>query len=87
MASKDIGGSMAKKRLSDVQDKDDVHIEVESWQWESKRSPFTWKHWLGLALLIAVAILFAFGFLIVAGVLLIIGIVLNLILFLFKKLS
>lgn len=87
MALKDTGGFMAKKRPPEVQDHEDVHIKVESWQWETKRPVMTWKYGLALAVLIAVAILFAFGFLIVAGVVLIIGIVMNLVFFLFKKIS
>ena len=78
---------MAKKRLPETQDKEEIHLKVESWQWETRRPHLTWKHWLALAVLVAVAILFAFGFLIVAGVVLIIGIVINLVLFLFKRLS
>lgn len=87
MGSKGIRGSMAKKLPPKIHDHEDVHIKVESWQWETKSSRFTWKHGLVLAILIAIAILFAFGFLIIAGVLLIAGIILNLILFLFRRLS
>lgn len=77
---------MAKKSPPEVQD-DDVHIKVESWQWETNKPKLTWKHWLGIAVLIAVALLLAFGFLIIAGIVLIIGIVINLVMYLFKRLS
>ncbi|MBL8676403.1 MAG: hypothetical protein JNJ47_03115 [Alphaproteobacteria bacterium] len=78
---------MAKKPVPKKEVEENIHIEVESWQWEEKSPRFTWKHWLILALLIAVGLLFAFGFLVVAGVVLIIGIVLNLVYFIFRKLT
>ena len=78
---------MAKKLPPKVHETEDVHIKVESWQWETKPSRFTWKHGLILAVIIAVAILFSFGFLIIAGILLIVGIVFNIVLYLFRKLS
>lgn len=78
---------MTKKRPPEVPEDEDVHLKVESWQWETGKPKLTWKHWLGIAVLIAVALLFAFGFLIIAGVVLIIGIVINLVMYLFKRLS
>ena len=54
---------MAKKPAPKKREEDNVHIEVESWQWEEKSPRITWKHWLILSLLIAVGLLFAFGFL------------------------
>jgi hypothetical protein len=65
----------------------EVHIEVESWRWQTTPSRFTWKHWLILGVFLATAFLFAFGFLIVAAVLVVVGAVLNIILFLLRKLS
>jgi len=78
---------MAKKPAPKKREEDNVHIEVESWQWEEKSPRITWKHWLILSLLVAVGLLFAFGFLVVAGVVLIIGIVVNLVYFIFRKLT
>lgn len=78
---------MAKKLPPQSNDNKKIHIEVESWQWETPPRRLTWKHWLAFALLLAVAILFAFGFLIVAGALLIVAIVVNLVFFLLKKLA
>lgn len=78
---------MAKKLPPKVHETEDVHIKVESWQWETKPSRFTWKLALVPAVIIAVTILFAFGFLIIAGVLLIVGIIFNIVLFLFRKIS
>jgi len=87
MESNGIGGFMAKKHVSKKEDTEKVHLEVESWQWETKSPRMTWKYWLVIAILIAVGVLFAFGFLIVATVVLIVGIILNLVFFLFRKLS
>ena len=78
---------MAKKSTPKKREEENIHIEVESWQWEEKSPRFTWKHWLILALLVAVGLLFAFGFLVVAGIVLVIGIVLNLVYFIFRKLT
>ncbi|OJW51083.1 MAG: hypothetical protein BGO67_12185 [Alphaproteobacteria bacterium 41-28] len=79
---------MAKKLRPKVKDDEKIDIKVESWQWERASPPrFSWKHWLILALIIAVAILFAFGFLIIASVVLIAWIVIHIVLFIFKKLS
>lgn len=78
---------MAKKPPKKGEDENKVHIEVESWQWESSEKRLTWKHWVIIAILLGVAIFFAFGFLIIASVLLLVGIVINIVLFLFKKLS
>lgn len=80
---------MAKKTPPKVKDTEKIQVEVESWRWEesTSRSRFTWKHGLILALILAGAILFIFGFLIIAGVILIAGIILNIVLFIFKKIS
>ena len=78
---------MAKKLPRPSNENRKVHIEVESWRWETKSPRFTWKHWIALAILLAIATLLAFGFLIVAGVILLVGIVINIVLFLLKKLS
>jgi|GEM_PF-4097501 len=78
---------MAKKLPRPSNENQKVHIEVESWRWETASPRFTWKHWLVLAILLAIAILFAFGFLVIAGVVLIVGIIINVVLFLLKKLS
>ncbi len=78
---------MTKKLPRPSNNNEEVHIEVESWQWNTAPQRFTWKHWLVLVVLISVAILLGFGFLIIAGVALIIGVVVSLVLFLFKKLS
>lgn len=66
---------------------DEVHINVESWQWESPTSRFTWKHALILALLLAGGLLFAFGFLVIAVLALGVGLILGLVMLLLKKLS
>ena len=87
MESNATGGFMAKKKPPQKSDSEKVHIEVESWQWENKSPRLTWKHWLAFAILIAVGILFAFGFLVVASIVLIAAIILNLVLFIFRKLS
>jgi hypothetical protein len=89
MALKDIRGFMAKKLRPKINDDEKIDIKVENWQWEttSPRLSFTWKHWLILSLIIAVSILFAFGFLIIAGLVLIAWIVINIMLFIFKKLT
>ena len=87
MALKDTGGFMAKKLPSPSKDDENVHIEVESWQWETTPSHSIWKYGLAFAILLAVALLFTFGFLMIAGVILIAGIIFNTVLFLFKKLS
>lgn len=78
---------MIKKLPRPSNNNEEVHIEVESWQWRTSSQRFTWKHWLILIALVSVAILLGFGFLIIAGVALIVGIVVSLVLFLFKKLS
>ncbi|MBY0501143.1 MAG: hypothetical protein K2P93_03990 [Alphaproteobacteria bacterium] len=78
---------MDKKLPHKIKNDDEVHIKVESWQWETPSRRLTWKHWLAIALLLAVGILFAFGFLIIASVLLIIGIIINIFLFLLRKIS
>ena len=78
---------MVKKLTPKKREEENIHIEVESWQWEEKSPRFTWKHWLILALLVAVGLLFAFGFLFIAAVVLIIGIVLNLVYFIIRKLT
>jgi hypothetical protein len=77
---------MAKKLPPPVNDNKKIHIKVEEWQWTGRASSLTWKHWLGLTLLLSVAISFAFGFLIIAGVVLIGAIVINLVLFVLRKL-
>jgi len=87
MASKDTRGSMAKKLPRPSNENRKVHIEVESWRWETASTRFTWKHWLGLAILVAIAIFLAFGFLVIAGVVLVVAIIINIVLFLLKKLS
>ncbi len=87
MALNGIRGFMAKKLPPTSNDNKKIHIEVESWRWETSPRRLTWKHWLAIALLLAVAILFAFGFLIVAGVVLIVAIVINTVFFLLKKLA
>ena len=87
MALKDIRGPMVKKLPRPSNENRKIHLEVESWRWETKSSRLTWKHWLALAVLLAVAILFAFGFLIIASVVLVVGLVVNIVLFLLKKLS
>ncbi len=89
MALRDIRGFMAnppspKKKPSD---EEELHLKVDSWQWETKPSRFTWKHGLVCAILLAVAILLTFGFLIIGGVVLLIALILHLIFWLFKKLS
>lgn len=82
------GHEMRKSKLPKPSNENkEVHVEVDSWQWETKPSRFTWKQWLVLALLISVALLFAFGFLIVAAVVLAIGLIINIILYFLKKLS
>ncbi|MBS0271448.1 MAG: hypothetical protein JSR85_02230 [Proteobacteria bacterium] len=78
---------MAKKIPSDNNEPEKIHLQVESWEWQTTSPRWTWKHWLALAMLIAVAILFAFGFLIIASVVLIVGIILNIVFFIFRKLS
>ncbi|HUX79521.1 MAG TPA: hypothetical protein VMW10_07270 [Alphaproteobacteria bacterium] len=78
---------MAKKSPPKVKNDEKIHLKVESWQWETRSRRFTWKQGLALALIIAVAILFALGFLIIAGVVLIAAITINIVLFIFKKLS
>jgi hypothetical protein len=78
---------MDKKLPHKIKNEDEVHIKVESWQWETRSPRLTWKHWLVIAILLAVGILFAFGFLIIAGVLLIVGIIINIVLFLLRKIS
>jgi len=78
---------MAKKPPKKIEHEDKIHLEVESWQWDSSSKKFTWKHWLIIALLLSVAILFAFGFLIIAAVILFVGIIINIVLFILKKIS
>jgi hypothetical protein len=78
---------MAKRLPPPVNDNKKIHFKVEEWQWTGHPSSLTWKHWLGIALLIAGAISLAFGFLIIAGVVLLVGIVIHLVLFVFRKLS
>jgi uncharacterized ion transporter superfamily protein YfcC len=81
---------MAKKtpkKHEEIEELEEYDIQIESWQWETNHTRLTWKHWLVMAILLAVAILFAFGFLIIAAVLLIIGIIIHIIAFIFKKLS
>lgn len=78
---------MAKRLSPKSTQNEKVHIEVESWQWESSSPRPLWKYWLAFATLLAVGILFAFGFLILAAFALIIAILINLVLFLFKKLT
>lgn len=78
---------MDKKLSKKIKNDDEVHIKVESWQWEPRSPRLTWKHWLIISILIAVGILFAFGFLIIAAVLLIVGIIINIVLFLLRKIS
>ena len=88
MALKDIRGFMAKKPHPTPKKEEVVHVTVESWQWKTPPSRrFTWKHWLILAVLIAVAALLALGFILIAGVVLIIALVLNLVFYVFKKLT
>jgi len=78
---------MAKKLSPKVNDDEKIDLEVENWQWEVSSRRFTWKHLLAFVLIITVAILFAFGFLIIAAVVFIALIVINIMLFIFKKLS
>lgn len=88
MALKDTRGFMAKKHRPTLKEEEKVHVTVESWQWETP-SPrrFTWKHGLILAILLAAAILLALGFILIAGVVLVVVLALNLISYLFKKLT
>jgi len=78
---------MAKKPPPKLKKDENIHIEVESWQWETSSPRITWKNWLALVILLAVAILLAFGFLIIAGVIFLAAIIINIVVFLFKKLT
>ncbi len=78
---------MTKKNSPKHHEDEKVDIKVESWQWETRQPRFNWKYALAFAILIVVGLLFAFGFLLIAGIVLIIGFVINLILFLFQRIS
>lgn len=67
--------------------KEDIHIEVEGWQWESKKVRLGWKQYLILSLFLAGGLLFAFGFLVISVIALGLSLVVGLILFIFRKLE
>lgn len=88
MALEDIRGSMAKKIPSEKKDLEEIDIIIESEQWETTPSfRFTWRHALILMLILAGGILFAFGFLLIAGIILLTVIIMNVVAFIFRKLT
>lgn len=78
---------MAKKISPQSNENEKIDLKVESWQWETRSPRITWRHWLAFAILLTVVIFFAFGFLIIAGVVFIAAMLINIVLFLFRKLT
>ena len=78
---------MSKKTPPSSPKKEEIHMEVEEWQWEPSTTRFGWKQWLILALLLAGGLLFAFGFLIVAIIAFGLSLIFGLVWFILKKLE